>query len=56
MFLKAFIKALLKALVEGGTWLVLQTSLSEPQFLRSGHGSDEVPINRYQTNVILVPI
>ena len=36
--LKAFIKALLKALVEGGTWLVVTNFSSEPLFLRSGHG------------------
>ena len=38
MLLKAFIKALLKALVEGGRCLAVTNFLSEPLFLRSGHG------------------
>ena len=55
--LKTFIKALLKAKGEGGTWLTVANFLVVRSFaleVRSWSGND-VPENLYQTSVVLCP-
>lgn len=52
--LKASAKPLLKQKDEGGVWLVVAAPDKDPLFLKSGLCSvNDIPVNLYQTNVIL---